>query len=129
MKLGTIKILGKEYVTCFSLRVVKAVTERYGGVSDMAGALTPADDSEASVIAVMDESLWVLTTMMEAGYRHAKREGLDALEPPTMDELLDGCDLSDLGTIKAGISETMSDNSERSVEAVPSKKDDTTQDS
>ena len=43
MRTATIDICGREYLLCFSARVVRAVTERYGGMEHIDEALTAED--------------------------------------------------------------------------------------
>lgn len=129
MKLGKITLNGKEYPLCFSLRVVKACGERYGGVGGIGEALTPQSDNEAEAIHVLDECLWLLTTMMDAAYRYNKRMEVDTPEPPTLDELLDTCGFDDVASLKGSLMGAIVETSERTVEVDngPKKEETTTE--
>ena len=64
MRTATIDICGREYLLCFSARVVRAVTERYGGMEHIDEALSTEDPVKA-----LDESVWLLAAMMDGGAR------------------------------------------------------------
>ena len=64
MRTGTIEVNQKRYLLCFSARVIRACTERYGTLEAIDKALKA--DKEAQV---MDECFWLLSQMMQAGSR------------------------------------------------------------
>ena len=109
MRTAKIEIEGREYLLCFSARVVRAVTERYGGVEAIDGALSGS------------EAVWLLATMMDGGARYAKLNDIDNPPALTADELLDVLDISDFGRLKDKIAETITNGKSVNVEAEPPK--------
>ena len=116
MRTASIEIGGKAHLLCFSARVVRAVTERYGGVERIDTALSADDPLKA-----LDEAVWLLSTMMDGGARYAKLNGLETAPPLTADELLDVMDLSDFGQLRTKITEAVVSGRETHVEADPGK--------
>lgn len=121
MRTASIEIGGKAHLLCFSARVVRAVTERYGGVERIDTALSAGDPLKA-----LDEAVWLLATMMDGGARYAKINGLETAPPLTADELLDVMDLSDFGQLRTKITEAVVSGRETHVEADPGKNAETT---
>ena len=121
MRTASIEIGGKAHLLCFSARVVRAVTERYGGVEHIDTALSAGDPLKA-----LDEAVWLLSTMMEGGARYAKINGLETAPPLTADELLDVMDLNDFGQLRTKITEAVVSGRETHVEADPGKNAETT---
>lgn len=122
MRTARIEIEGREHLLCFSARVVRAVTERYGGVEAIDGALSGSEPVRA-----LDEAVWLLATMMDGGARYAKLNDIDNPPALTSDELLDVLDISDFGRLKAKIAETITNGKSVNVEAEPPKNAKTTQ--
>ena len=121
MRTANIEIGGKAHLLCFSARVVRSVTERYGGMENIDEALSTEDTVKA-----LDESVWLLAAMMDGGARYAKMSGLETPPPLTADELLDVMDLNDFVQIRTMIAETMTNGTTRHVEADPGKNAETT---
>lgn len=121
MRTASIEIGGKAHLLCFSARVVRAVTERYGGVERIDTALSADDPLKA-----LDDAVWLLSTMMDGGARYAKLNGLETAPPLTADELLDVMDLSDFGQLRTKITEAVVSGRETHVEADPGKNAETT---
>lgn len=122
MRTARIEIEGREHLLCFSARVVRAVTERYGGVEAIDGALSGSEPVRA-----LDEAVWLLATMMDGGARYAKLNEIDNPPALTADELLDVLDLSDFSRLKNKIAETITNGKSVNVEAEPPKNAKTTQ--
>ena len=122
MRTAKIEIEGREQLLCFSARVVRAVTERYGGVEAIDGALSGSDPVRA-----LDEAVWLLATMMDGGARYARLNEIDNPPALTADELLDVLDISDFGRLKDKIAETITNGKSVNVEAEPPKNAKTTQ--
>lgn len=121
MRTASIKIGGKAHLLCFSARVVRAVTERYGGMENIDEALSTEDTVKA-----LDEAVWLLAAMMDGGARYAKINGLETEPPLTADELLDVMDLNDFGQLRTKITEAVVFGRETHVEADPGKNAETT---
>ena len=128
MRTAKIDICGREYLLCFSARVVRAVTERYGGMERIDEALSGKDgtDAEPSAVKALDEAVWLLAAMMDGGARYAKLNGLETEPPLTADELLDVMDLNDFGQLRTKITEAVVSGRETHVEADPGKNAETT---
>lgn len=122
MRTARIEIEGREHLLCFSARVVRAVTERYGGVEAIDGALSGSEPVRA-----LDEAVWLLATMMDGGARYAKLNDIDNPPALTADELLDVLDISDFGRLKDKIADTITNGKSVNVEAEPPKNAKTTQ--
>ena len=121
MRTASIEICGKEHLLCFSARVVRACTEKYGEVENIDSALSADDPVKA-----LDEAVWLLATMMDGGARYAKINGLETEPPLTADELLDVMDLNDFGQLRTKITEAVVSGRETHVEADPGKNAETT---
>ena len=123
MRTATIRLSGRDYPLCFSTRVVRACTERYGGVDKISAAL-----DASGPVSVLDESLWLLAAMLDAGARYARLNGQECPPPPTQEALYDLCGMDDLGRLRANIMETMTRGQSRTVEVEPPKNAVATQD-
>lgn len=121
MRTASIEIGGKVHLLCFSARVVRAVTERYGGMENIDEALSTENPVKA-----LDEAVWLLAAMMDGGARYAKMSGLETPPPLTADELLDVLDIGDFAKMRAKIAETITNGKETHVEADPGKNAETT---
>lgn len=121
MRTASIEIGGKAHLLCFSARVVRAVTERYGGMEHIDEALSTEEPVKA-----LDEAVWLLAAMMDGGARYAKMSGLETPPPLTADELLDVLDIGDFAALREKIAETVTNGTTRHVEADPGKNAETT---
>lgn len=122
MRTATITINGKEHLLCFSARVIRACTERYGDVSGLGDALDDPDKGKA-----LDEAVWILAQMMDAGARYAKLNGLDNPEPLSADQIYDTSDLGDFFAIRKRVVDTVTQGRATHVEVEPSKNGEATQ--
>lgn len=116
MRTARITIDGAEHLLCFSARVVRACTERYGDIVNIDEALT-----SGAAVQAMDEAVWLIAAMMDAGARYARLNGLDNPAPLTEDELLDVCDMGDFTRMTSKITETITNGKTPTVEAEPAK--------
>ncbi len=116
MKTGKIEIGGKEYLLCFSTRVMRACSERYGGIGNIDKALLEGTEAR-----MMDESFWLLAAMMDAGARYARLEGIETPPPLSYDDLYDLCGVDDLLGMKTKIFETVANGNEREIETEQEK--------
>ena len=122
MRTGTITLNGQQHILCFSVRVVRNCTERYGSMKGLHEAL-----SSESELQVLDESLWLLRELMEAGAKYAALHDLETVKPLTADELQDTCDLNEIGGIKTAILLTLKNGKKRNVEVEGSPNAEATQ--
>jgi hypothetical protein len=111
MRTAKIRINGKEYLLCFSTRVMRDCTERYGGIEKIGEALSGGD-----TVKMLDECFWLLAQMMAAGAKYAAMEGLPNPEPLGCDDLYDLCSVDDMLDMKAHIMETISEGCRREIE-------------
>ena len=112
MRTTSVKLGGKEYLLCFSVRVSKACSERYGSVANIADALGAKDEAT-----VLDETVWLFSMMANAGHRYAKFNGFDPLPPSlTEEEILDNFDMPDFAMLVAKVKEAISAGSATGVE-------------
>ena len=116
MRVAEIEIDGKKYKTCFSARVMRACTERYGGVDGVENAI-----SSNNVVGALDEAIWMLSVLMDAGARYCAMNGIDHNPALTMDELYDVVSTDDLAQLQAAVSSTIIAGKETTVEAEPPK--------
>ena len=121
MRTASIEIGGKAHLLCFSARVVRAVTERYGGMEHIDAALSADDPLKA-----LDEAVWLLATMMDGGARYARQNEIPNAPALTADELLDVLDIGDFAKMRDKIAETITNGKETHVEAEPPKNAETT---
>lgn len=121
MRTASIEIGGKAHLLCFSARVVRAVTERYGGMEHIDAALSADDPLKA-----LDEAVWLLATMMDGGARYARLNEIPNAPALTANELLDVLDIGDFAKMRAKIAETITNGKETHVEADPGKNAETT---
>lgn len=121
MRTAKIDICGREHLLCFSARVVRSVTERYGGMEHIDTALTADDPVKA-----LDEAVWLLAAMMDGGARYAKLNDIETAPTLTADELLDVLDIGDFAALREKIAETVTNGKAQHVEADPGKNAETT---
>lgn len=114
MRGRTITLAGTEYPLRFSLRAVKACTEKYGSLEGMFEAI----QGKRGSMDVVDECLWLLGVMLDAGYRYDKANGLEAKSPPDGEALLDVLDLAEMQGV---LLHAIAGDSARTVEADPPK--------
>lgn len=123
MKRVTIPIMGREMPMCFSLRVMKACGDRFGGLEGLDDALAGGGDP----IQALCNCTWLMAQMLDAGYRYDKENSVEAVKPPDEDALLDTFGLDDLAELRGSLMTAMTASSERTVEAEPGKNAETTQ--
>lgn len=116
MRTATINIGGKDRLLCFSARVVRSCTERYGGVEHIGEQLNGHDVEKN-----LDEAVWLLGQMLDAGARYAKMSGLENPDAPPVDDLYDLLGMDDFAGLRGKISETISNGGTASVKAAAPK--------
>lgn len=110
MKTGKIEILGREHTLCFSTRVTASCIDKFGSLEAMFDAL--GDDNLG---AALENSLWMLAQMLDAGRRYAKFAWDREEKAVSLDELLDLYGLDDLTALSLALRETVINGSQREV--------------
>ena len=116
MRTAKILIDGREHLLCFSVRVLRAVVDRYGSVEGLHASTSTEDQAKN-----LDEALWQLAAMMDAGARYAALEGLPNAEPLTQEQLYDVCDISDFFEIRMAVQRTITSGVSPSLQVDESK--------
>lgn len=116
MRTARIEMAGKERLLCFSTGVVETVCEKYGDTDKLFEAL-----EKGSQLSRLRTVIWLLAQLMEGGARYAKLRGIPNPPPLSEEDIRDLCDLSELANLRAKIMETITNGSERQVEADPPK--------
>ena len=91
MRTAEITLNGVKYPMCFSMRVVRACNERYGGIENIESALK------------------------DGGVRYERAAGNDAPDAPSLDDMYDICGLEDFSSLREKISATIVGGSTPSV--------------
>lgn len=110
MRTAKIVLNEREYPMCFSMRVVRACNERYGGIENIESALRDGGTAKT-----MDEALWLLHAMIDGGVKHAIASGEKTADAPSLDEMYDICDISDFAELRGKIMETITSGSTPAV--------------
>lgn len=101
MKVINVEIGGKERILCYSLRVIKAIEERFGSEGEMRAKLT------AGTAQAVDITCWLMSRLMDGGKKYADTMGLPCPDPLSAEDMLDLFDVADLiqmqGTIQAAL--------------------------
>lgn len=108
---------GREHILCFSPWAQRAVLERYGELDNLQEKL-----SGGSTVEMLDEAVWILSILMEAGDKFAKIQGMENARTFTPDELLCVCDIEDFAAIKDTVQKAVVAGSGREVEVVSASK-------
>ena len=119
MRTTKAKIHGKEYLICFSTRVLMALEERDG-------------DSSAGLEKIMktqkvSDVFWLLAQMIDAGDRYAKIEGIDNPGAISYDELVDTLGVDEYQDVFGAITEAVQKGTKPDVQTKPAKNAKTTQ--
>lgn len=120
MKRVNLPLHGKEYPMCFSLRVVNACGEKFGGLEGLNAALTGGGNA----LSALNNCVWLLAEMLDAGHKYSALSGGETDLPPTESDLLDLFGLDDLSVLRELLAESMQADQARTVEAAPGKNGD-----
>lgn len=120
MRTAGIRIDGKEYTLAFSARTMRSCTDRYGSMAGLGEALDQEDEAR-----VLDECIWLLSVMMDAGARYQRLNGQDA-QALDYDSLYDLCGMDDIVDMRTRIMETISRGTATEIKAEPGKNAETT---
>lgn len=113
MRTGKVSIKGREYMTCLSARVLRALEERGGD----------ADKELARIMQgkKLGDLFWLLAQMIDAGNRYAEMEHLENSGTLSLDELLDSLGPDDFEGMTVAMVETVKAGTTPTVEAQPAK--------
>lgn len=118
MRTAKAKIHGKEYLICFSTRVLMALEEREGDGS--AGLEKIMKTQKVSDI------FWLIAQMIDAGDRYAKIEGIDNPGTISYDELVDTLGVDEYQGVFGAITEAVQKGTKPEVQTKPAKNAKTT---
>lgn len=124
MRTSSVEINNKKYLLCFSARVIRAFNDRYGDMENISAAISGDGQSTGEML---DNIMFMLSEMINAGARYAKLEGLDNPDPIGYDDLYDLCGIDDLSELKTSIINAVIAGNEREIEAEEEKNIKTTQ--
>lgn len=114
MRTEKIKIGEKEYLGCFSTRVLVDV-EDYTGMSFADGINDILEKKSIKDI------VWLISKLIEAGDRYAKMENIDNPGTLTEDDIYDCVGVEDYETMFIGVNEIVSAGVKTNIKLKPSK--------
>lgn len=95
MRKAKITINNEEYTMVLSTRVLLELQDKYGSADEgLATLLTSGDIRDA---------FWLLSLVLDAGYRYDKHNGIDAKKPPTLDNMIDVIGITDYAKMTESI--------------------------
>jgi len=111
MKVITRHICGEDRALCYSLRVSKAITEKYGsgGIRESLKGDNPAE--------TLDAVIWLLSLLMAAGKKYADKNGMKCPDAPSVDDMLDDYGLDDLADLMGLATDAMDAGAQQEIEA------------
>lgn len=117
---------GTTYPLCFTLRAVEEFYQRYDSIDGWFSQLLEYsyqdEANPGDSMKLFAETLWLLETLMRAGYERAKAEqGSAAVYPPELDAMRDLLCVGDLSRARDAVIETISLGNIREVGAQPPK--------
>ena len=112
MKIVNVTIGGEKRVLCYSLRVVNAIEDAFGGEAEMRAKLSSGKTSQA-----IDVTTWLMAQMMAAGKQYADKNGIPCPAPLSQDDLLDNCDVNDMLEMQMQIQNALAVGSQQDVQA------------
>lgn len=120
MRTGKVIVGGKEYLTCFSTRVLMRVEEEKGETAHE--WLQKMIENQS-----VGDMFWLLAQLIDAGDRYAKLEGLDNPGAIDFEALIDTVGVDDYATMFAAVVETVKNGQTPNVRTKPEKNVKTTQ--
>lgn len=110
MRTETITLNNKEYTLSFSLNVIQEIIKKYGD-TDIQKVFKNSDANTA-----LDETLWVLNTLMVSGNKYCEINGLKTEEIPDIETLKYVIGIDDIKEIQEKIYSCMNNDSIRNIE-------------
>lgn len=129
------ELRGVTYTLCFTLEAAEQFYRRYGDIDGWFKRLseltrqeeTDPDTGETKVlvegnqIKLLAEVLWLLDTLMQAGYEYCAWDREEAELPPGLDELRKLICIGDISRIRAAVLQTVILGNQREVGSSPAK--------
>ena len=122
MKTAEIEINGTKHLLCFNLYAVKQCCERYGSFAGIWEALSKENEAER-----IEESLWIMETMMKGGAMYAKEMGMENAEPLTAGKMQIVCGADFFLGLRSQLMGAITSGMKADVEVEDPKKPETTQ--
>lgn len=119
MRTGKITIQEKEYILCFSTRVLMRLEER-GGNAD-------AELKRIMEGGKISDLFWLLAQMVDAGDRYARLEGLDNPGTLSLDDMADLIGVDDYPKMLGALTDTMQKGNTPTIQTKAEKNAKTTQ--
>lgn len=113
MRTGKVTIKEKEYLTCFSTRVLIDIEDKYGDSTEgLKGIVERAKVSEL---------FWLLSRLIDAGNRYAEMEGIE--NPGTLSEaqLIDSVGVDEYDAIFKDVVNTITAGTKHTIQTKPTK--------
>lgn len=122
MRVITVEIGGEKRVLCYSLRVIKAIEQKFGGEGEMRAKLTEGTGQ------AVDITCWLMSQLMTGGKKYADKMGIACPDPLSAEDMLDLYDVGDLmemqrtiqSALAAGMTQDVTAES-KNAEATPAK--------
>lgn len=122
MRTAEIEINGKKHLLCFNLWALIECTERYGSLMGIDEAIKSEDEIKA-----INETLWLLRTLMRGGEMYASESGIEVEKPIATDQVKALCSAADIVKLKTKVLAAINAGMSTSIEVESSKNVETTQ--
>lgn len=123
MRMTEIEVSGKSYPLCFSLRAVTEFCAQYGDL-DSCFSRVKELSGKKDTPGLIEEYLWQLTQLLDAGARSKKKETGEDISPPDLETLRDVFSIGDLSYIQKKVIEAINAGNQREVSAQAPKNGD-----
>ena len=117
-RMAEIEIAGKTYPLNFSMKIVRLVGERFGGVEKLLEAMNEMPDQDK-----INALFWLLEQLMEQGAAYKRLFENEQIDPLTIEHLETYFDVSNAGDLFETITESMSVSSETEVKTETAETD------
>lgn len=129
------ELRGVTYPLCFTLEAAEQFYRRYGDIDGWyhrLAELTRQEETdpdtgktkvivEGDTIKLLAEELWLLDTLMQAGYEYSAWDREEAETPPGLDELRKLICIGDIARIQTAVIQTITLGNQREVGSGPAK--------
>ncbi len=122
MRTAEIEINGKKHLLCFNLWALIECTERYGSLTGINDALKAENEIKA-----INETLWMLHTLMLCGEMYAVEMGMEVEKPLSIDSMKKLCSAASIVQLKTKVLAAINAGMSTHIEVDNSKNAETTQ--